>query len=57
MALDFYCECGNPMCGNVHVSSVGAYVVIYPCQKCLQSAEDSGFEKGIDEGRRENNEH
>ena len=50
MSIDFYCECGQPMCGNLNIHN-SRNVTITPCTKCLEEKEEEGREAGYEQGR------
>jgi hypothetical protein len=50
MGLDFYCECGQEMCGNVEADQMRR-VVITPCPKCLKDSYEEGYKEGYDAGQ------
>uniref|UniRef100_A0A6M3JTM4 Uncharacterized protein n=1 Tax=viral metagenome TaxID=1070528 RepID=A0A6M3JTM4_9ZZZZ len=49
--FEVYCECGNGLCGN---STEGhnrhsQFIVISPCEKCLNASYEQGLEEGYAE--------
>ena len=52
MTVSFSCycsKCGAGMCGNVEVSESGRGIRldIEPCEKCIENANEEGFEGGV----------
>lgn len=49
--FDVYCSCGNGLCAQTDVKygHRGAIsVIIEPCDKCLDKAQEAGYERGFD---------
>lgn len=65
--IDFYCECGEPMCANVKVSDAGKYTVLTTINAAAairwigkhiviapcQKCLDAEYERGWKDGREE----
>jgi len=52
-SVDFavYCSCGNGLCTQSRGSNKrGPQVTVEPCEKCLQTEYDKGYQEGYDEG-------
>lgn len=59
LAVDFevYCACGEGLCGLTSTSpgqyGRGQFVTVEPCPKCMEKADDAGYDKGHDAAEKE----
>jgi hypothetical protein len=51
--FEVYCDCGEGICNNCDVENDEKKITVSPCAKCLDAAEQRGYEKGYNDAKKE----
>ncbi len=51
--VEVWCECGEGLCGQSSTHPRGRGIIVAPCEKCLETANEEGDDEGYNRGAEE----